>query len=197
MNRPIPTILGLALTASLLTACAGTGGGGSTEDDGATGAAGGGSDEEVTSLTFWSNHPGGSKETEEELIATYEEETGVSITLVTAGANYEEVANRFNAAQAGSDVPDVVVASDVTWFPMMLNDAGTIASMVMEALVVLAAGSLGSTELLLRCRDQFRTLPRVSVSCVPLRALANCRIRAWCITAIWGSIPQTVSSSSV
>lgn len=125
MNRPIPTILGLALTASLLTACAGTGGGGSTEDDGATGAAGGGSDEEVTSLTFWSNHPGGSKETEEELIAAYEEETGVSITLVTAGANYEEVANRFNAAQAGSDVPDVVVASDVTWFPMMLNDAIT------------------------------------------------------------------------
>src|SRR5699024_8141652 len=54
-----------------------------------------------------------------------EEETGVSITLVTAGANYEEVANRFNAAQAGSDVPDVVVASDVTWFPMMLNDAIT------------------------------------------------------------------------
>jgi cholesterol oxidase len=28
--------------------------------------------------------------------------------------------------------------------------------------VVLAAGSLGSTELLLRCRDQYRTLPRVS-----------------------------------
>ena len=28
--------------------------------------------------------------------------------------------------------------------------------------VVLAAGSLGSTELLLRCRDEFRTLPRIS-----------------------------------
>lgn len=133
MTRPIPTILGLALTASLLTACAGTGGG-STEDDGATGAAGnGGGDEEVTSLTFWSNHPGGSKDTEEELIAAYEEETGVSITLVTAGANYEEVANRFNAAQAGSDVPDVVIASDVTWFPMMLNDAITPLDEVWEA----------------------------------------------------------------
>lgn len=33
---------------------------------------------------------------------------------------------------------------------------------VMADRVVLAAGSLGSTELLLRCRDQFRTLPQVS-----------------------------------
>lgn len=32
------------------------------------------------------------------------------------------------------------------------------------ARVVLAAGSVGSTELLLRCRDQFRTLPRLSAA---------------------------------
>ncbi|QFG69081.1 ABC transporter substrate-binding protein [Ornithinimicrobium pratense] len=121
MNRPITSLLGLSLTATLLAACAG----GSADDDGTTDGGGGGaaSDEEVTSLTFWSNHPGSSKEVEEQLIAAYEEETGISINLVTAGANYEEVANRFNAAQAGSDVPDIVIASDVTWFPMMLNDA--------------------------------------------------------------------------
>lgn len=33
---------------------------------------------------------------------------------------------------------------------------------VSGARVVLAAGSLGSTEILLRCRDQFRTLPKIS-----------------------------------
>ncbi len=37
-----------------------------------------------------------------------------------------------------------------------------IAESVTAERVVLAAGSLGSTELLLRCRDQYRTLPRIS-----------------------------------
>lgn len=123
MSRTTPHLLKLitlGLTATLLTACAGTGGDNDTDgnDDTAAGDAGA-----VETLTFWSNHPGGSKEVEEELIAAYEEETGVTINLVTAGANYEEVANRFNAAQAGGDLPDIVVASDVTWFPMMLNGA--------------------------------------------------------------------------
>lgn len=120
-GRPI-RLLALVATTGLLASCAGTGGG--TDSDGAdgTGAGGGAA---VESLTFWSNHPGSSRDVEEQLIAAYEEETGVSINLVTAGANYEEVANRFNAAQAGGDLPDVVVASDVTWFPMMLNGAIT------------------------------------------------------------------------
>ncbi|MDO5503294.1 MAG: ABC transporter substrate-binding protein [Actinomycetia bacterium] len=147
-RRPL-TIAAMAASVALLAACAGTGGDSTTPgtngtngtdtgtqtgtdttapeptDDGTdtgdgTDAGAGGS---VDSLTFWSNHPGGSKDVEEQLIAAYEAETGISINLVTAGSNYEEVANRFNAAQAGSDVPDIVVASDVTWFPMMLNGA--------------------------------------------------------------------------
>ncbi|WP_114906263.1 ABC transporter substrate-binding protein [Ornithinimicrobium murale] len=116
------SLIALGLSATLLASCAGTGGGDSAEGADSNESASG-SDEAVESLTFWSNHPGGSKEIEEAVIAAYEEETGISINLVTAGANYEEVANRFNAAQAGGDLPDVVVASDVTWFPMMLNES--------------------------------------------------------------------------
>ncbi|MGO0575563.1 ABC transporter substrate-binding protein [Ornithinimicrobium panacihumi] len=127
-RRPL-SLLALVAVTGLLGACAGTGGGtggdsGGNDNGGSTAGSGGdAAGGKVESLTFWSNHPGGSKETEEAIIKAYEEETGIKVNLVTAGANYEEVANRFNAAQAGGDVPDLVVASDVTWFPMMLNGA--------------------------------------------------------------------------
>src|SRR5262245_19193016 len=41
-----------------------------------------------------------------------------------------------------------------------------------------------------------RTSPRVLVSCVPRRAFACWRRSAWCMTAIFGSMPQTVPSRS-
>lgn len=43
-----------------------------------------------------------------------------------------------------------------------LEDGGRRAGRVTARRVVVAAGSLGSTELLLRCRDEFRTLPGIS-----------------------------------
>jgi sn-glycerol 3-phosphate transport system substrate-binding protein len=46
---------------------------------------------------------------------------GVKVNLVDAGKNYEEVAQKFNAALAGGQLPDVVVVSDVTWFNFALN----------------------------------------------------------------------------
>lgn len=42
-----------------------------------------------------------------------------------------------------------------------IHDGRLIAGAVLADRVVVAAGSLGSTELLLRCRDQYRTLPRL------------------------------------
>lgn len=47
------------------------------------------------------------------------------------------------------------------WFDE-IRDTDFVAGEVSGRAVILAAGSLGSTELLLRCRDQFRTLPKVS-----------------------------------
>ncbi|GGC02420.1 ABC transporter substrate-binding protein [Cellulomonas carbonis] len=104
-----------------LAACAGTGST-TSEGSGVRGATPADGDA-VQELTFWSNHPGDSKEVEEELLAAFEEETGIAVNLVTAGANYEELAQRFNASLAGGDLPDAVVVSDVTWFNFALNDA--------------------------------------------------------------------------
>ncbi|HET7398430.1 MAG TPA: ABC transporter substrate-binding protein [Intrasporangium sp.] len=109
--------LGLAGAAGVtagLAACAGTGTSPTGNPSG--GAAGGGA------LEFWSNHPGSSKEVEQKLIAAFEAaNSGIKVKLVDAGKNYEEVAQKFNAALAGGQLPDVVVVSDVTWFNFALN----------------------------------------------------------------------------
>jgi sn-glycerol 3-phosphate transport system substrate-binding protein len=121
MNRPgrrgTLRLTGAATIAALaLSGCAGTG---SVEDS--TEAGGG----PVETLTFWSNHPGESKDVETELLEAFEAESGIEVKLVTAGANYEEVAQKFNAALSGGELPDVVVASDVTWFNFALTEAIT------------------------------------------------------------------------
>jgi sn-glycerol 3-phosphate transport system substrate-binding protein len=107
-------LLGLAGTAGIagLSACAGTGTSGSSDK------AGGASN----TIEFWSNHPGSSKPVEQQIIAAFQKENpGLTVKLVDAGKNYEEVAQKFNASLAGGQLPDVVVVSDVTWFNFALN----------------------------------------------------------------------------
>lgn len=72
-------------------------------------------------ITWWSNHPGASKPIEEELIRRFAAETGIEVELVTAGANYDEVAQRFQTSAGTNNVPDLVGASDVWWFRYMIN----------------------------------------------------------------------------
>src|SRR5699024_1046577 len=56
------------------------------------------------------------------LLAAFTEETGIEVTHVTAGSNYEEIAQRFQTAQAAnSGLPAVVGLSDVWWFRYYLN----------------------------------------------------------------------------
>lgn len=121
MNRPERRdglrLTGAAMIAALtLSGCAGTGSGNESDQAGSG---------PVETLTFWSNHPGESKEVETELLKAFEAESGIKVNLVTAGKNYEEVAQKFNAALSGGDLPDVVVASDVTWFNFALTKAIT------------------------------------------------------------------------
>lgn len=78
--------------------------------------------EPAEEITWWSNHPGESKAVEQELIDEFESETGIGVKLVTAGASYDEVAQRFQAAAQTDDLPDLVIASDVWWFRYHLND---------------------------------------------------------------------------
>lgn len=104
---------GIAATATL-TSCAGTGGAAAPQSG------------EEGLIKFWSNHPGKSKEIEQKLIDAFvAANPGTKVELVDGGANYEELAQKFNAALTGGDLPDVIVASDVTWFNFALNKAIT------------------------------------------------------------------------
>ncbi|WP_454049130.1 ABC transporter substrate-binding protein [Cellulomonas sp. Marseille-Q8402] len=79
--------------------------------------------EPASEITWWSNHPGQSQAVEEQLIAAFEAENPeITVNLVTAGASYDEVAQRFQAASQTEEKPDLVIASDVWWFRYHLND---------------------------------------------------------------------------
>jgi sn-glycerol 3-phosphate transport system substrate-binding protein len=115
-RRTFLRLTGVGLGAVGLSACAGTG----------SPASSGGSGGPVETLTFWSNHPGESKPVETQLLDAFTgQQGGLPVQLVDAGANYEELAQKFNAALSGGELPDVIVVSDVTWFNFALNEAIT------------------------------------------------------------------------
>lgn len=76
-------------------------------------------------IEFWSSHPGDSRDVELQIIADFERANpDATVKLVDAGDNYELVADRFATALTGGGLrplPDVVVLSDVTWFPFTLD----------------------------------------------------------------------------
>ncbi|OBK21088.1 ABC transporter substrate-binding protein [Mycobacterium asiaticum] len=73
-------------------------------------------------ISFWSNHPGMSTAVERELIARFQQEfPDLQVKLIDAGKDYDEVAQKFNAALIGTDVPDVVVLDDRWWFHFALS----------------------------------------------------------------------------
>jgi sn-glycerol 3-phosphate transport system substrate-binding protein len=107
-RRGFLTLAGATMT-SLTAGCAGMGGGVSMKT---------GSDP----IAFWSNHPGQSTAVEKELIGRFQNEfPGLSVKLIDAGKDYDEVAQKFNAALIGTDVPDVVVLDDIWWFHFALS----------------------------------------------------------------------------
>lgn len=112
-RRAFLAMLGLSVATTTLSACAGTG----TTAKKSEGEGG-----KVTELNWWSNHPGSSKDVEKELISRFEKENPeIKINLIDAGKDYGEVAQKFNAALTGSDLPDVVVIADVTWYNFAIN----------------------------------------------------------------------------
>ncbi|OMH23190.1 ABC transporter substrate-binding protein [Tersicoccus phoenicis] len=76
----------------------------------------------ASTITFWSNHPGKSEEVEKSIIAKFHAaQSDIRVNMVTAGANYEEVAQKFQTAQQGGELPNVVIFSDAWWFRYFLN----------------------------------------------------------------------------
>src|SRR3954464_11729670 len=75
-------------------------------------------------ITFWSSNPGSSQAVTQQLIdAFHASQSDIKVNLVTAGANYEEIAQKFQAAQAGGQLPDLIVFSDVWWFRYKMLDS--------------------------------------------------------------------------
>ncbi len=77
----------------------------------------------ASEITFWTNHPGKSRDIEAALAEKFTQQHQIKVNLVTAGATYEEVAQKFQTAQQGGQLPHVVVFSDIWWFRYYLNEA--------------------------------------------------------------------------
>ncbi|WP_146340728.1 ABC transporter substrate-binding protein [Nesterenkonia sp. NBAIMH1] len=77
--------------------------------------------EPADSITFATNHPGGSEDLETEMIEDFTAETGIEVEVITSGADYEETSQWFQTG--GGSNADVIVLSDATWFPNYLNGA--------------------------------------------------------------------------
>ena len=119
----ITAVAALTLTACAGPSVAGADGAGTAGDEATAEAVDWSAVEPASEITWWSNHPGQSQAVEQELIDAFEAENPeISVNLVTAGANYDEVAQRFQAASQTDDLPDLVIASDVWWFRYHLND---------------------------------------------------------------------------
>ncbi|MDA8439322.1 MAG: ABC transporter substrate-binding protein [Propionibacterium sp.] len=118
-RRSLLGVAGLGLGAAALSACGGPSTSTAADPVSAGGRPNGPSFAGVQpakEITFWSNHPGNSEAVTRSIIAKFAAATGITVNLVTAGSSYEEVAQKFQAAQAGGRLPDVVVFSDVWWF---------------------------------------------------------------------------------
>ncbi|MEZ2390759.1 ABC transporter substrate-binding protein [bacterium RCC_150] len=74
-------------------------------------------------IDFWTNHPGQSQDVEKSIIEKFQAKfPDIKVNLVTAGANYEEIAQKFQTSQAAkSGLPALVVLSDVWWFRYFSN----------------------------------------------------------------------------
>lgn len=77
----------------------------------------------AASIDFWTNHPGKSQDVEKAIIEKFHAKfPDIKVNLVTAGANYEEIAQKFQTSQAAkTGLPGVVVLSDVWWFRYYSN----------------------------------------------------------------------------
>ncbi|WP_237224201.1 ABC transporter substrate-binding protein [Rothia nasisuis] len=114
-RRSALSLAGLAAATAALSACAGTGSGTASAQQEGNGT-----------LQFWSNHPGSSRDIEQQLIDAWNAANpDTPAELIDGGKNYEELGQKFNAALSGGELPDVIVASDVTWFNFAFTGATT------------------------------------------------------------------------
>lgn len=73
-------------------------------------------------ISWWTNHPGTSTELEKQFVAAFNKEhPEITVNIVTAGKNYDDISQKFQAALTGTNLPDLVLLGDVTWFRFFVN----------------------------------------------------------------------------
>lgn len=121
-RRRLLQLGGLGAAGGLLTACGGPSLNGDDGGDGDAEEIDWASIEPASEITWWSNHPGNTLELEASYIAAFNEQyPDITINHVTAGAGYDEIAQRFQAASGTDEIPELVIASDVWWFRYLVN----------------------------------------------------------------------------
>ncbi|MGO4435953.1 ABC transporter substrate-binding protein, partial [Paenarthrobacter sp. RAF9] len=115
-------LAGAGAGAAALAACGGPSTGGGTGASGAADIDFSGV-KPASSIDFWTNHPGKSQDVEKAIIEKFQAKfPDIKVNLITAGANYEEIAQKFQTSQAAkSALPGLVVLSDVWWFRYYTN----------------------------------------------------------------------------
>jgi sn-glycerol 3-phosphate transport system substrate-binding protein len=74
-------------------------------------------------IKFWSNHPAQDQAYENKVVKAFNHsQDKTTVKLVTAGSDYEEVAQKFQSALAGGDVPPTLILSDIWWFRYYMED---------------------------------------------------------------------------
>ncbi|HEY5112899.1 MAG TPA: twin-arginine translocation signal domain-containing protein, partial [Coriobacteriia bacterium] len=95
-RRNFLALSGAGIGALALGACGGPNTSGSTPSSSAANGTDWSKVTPAAEITFWSNHPGKSQDVENSLIAAYHKtQSETKVTLVAAGATYEEVAQKF------------------------------------------------------------------------------------------------------
>jgi len=123
-RRKLLGVASAGLVALALAACAGPSVAGTDpEPTASTGVAGPDFTgvEPADKITFLSANPGGSQAVTQEIIDAFTAETGIEVELQSA-TSYEETAQKFQAAQAGGGLPDLLTLSDVWWFRFYMNE---------------------------------------------------------------------------
>ncbi|MHA7197546.1 ABC transporter substrate-binding protein [Arthrobacter alkaliphilus] len=115
-------LAGLGIGAAALAACGGPSTGGSAASSAPADIDFSGV-KPAGSFDFWTSHPGQSQAVEQSIIEKFQAKfPDIKVNLVTAGANYEEIAQKFQTSQAAkSALPGLVVLSDVWWFRYYTN----------------------------------------------------------------------------
>lgn len=135
-RRTLLQLGGAGLGAGLLAACGGP----------SVGGGGGGSNAEMAAETDWNSvEPAdqitfmslqANTELEQELVAEFTADTGISVNHISGGGSYEDLAQNFRASAGTSEQPDIAQASDVFWFQYLTSGNTIAVDSLMEHLEV-------------------------------------------------------------